>query len=230
VIMMDLTYTIQRSAKRRKLTITVERDRSVVVHAPVGISDEKIQQVVESKHQWIYEKTGHSQKYRVLPHPPGKELVSGESTLYLGRQYRIELVKKGLDRVKFVQRFFIPAAQGERHHEFLREWYINRAKEKIIPRVKVHARELGVDVARVKIVNNRYRWGSCTLNDNVNLNWRLIKAPMFVIDYVIIHELAHLIEPNHTPRFWNIVRAQAPTMDKAKAWLKEHGQVLEQSI
>lgn len=112
----------------------------------------------------------------------------------------------------------------------MREWYIGKAKEKIVPRVKKHARELGVNFAEVKIVDNRYRWGSCTVKNNINFNWRLIKAPMFVIDYVIIHELAHLIEPNHTPRFWNIVRAQSPTMDKAKAWLKENGQLLEQVI
>ncbi|MGE7687086.1 M48 family metallopeptidase [Peribacillus simplex] len=93
-----------------------------------------------------------------------------------------------------------------------------------------NARQLGVDVAKVKIVDNRYRWGSCTINNNVNLNWRLIKAPMFVIDYVIVHELAHLIESNHTPRFWNIVRSQIPTTDKAKRWLKENGQLLEQTL
>ena len=73
-------------------------------------------------------------------------------------------------------------------------------------------------------------WGSCTVNDNVNLNWRLIKAPMFVIDYVIVHELAHLIESNHTPRFWNIVRTQAPMTEKARSWLREQGQLLEQDI
>jgi len=65
-------------------------------------------------------------------------------------------------------------------------------------RVKQHARQLGVDVAEVKIVDNRFRWGSCTMKDNVNFSWRLIKAPMFVIDYVIVHELSHLIEANHT--------------------------------
>lgn len=227
---MEFTYTIQRSAKRRKLTITVERDRSVVIHAPEATSDEKIEQVVESKRQWIYEKIGHPQKYQDLPHAPGKELVSGESALYLGRQYRIEVVKTGLVEIQFAQRFFVPNMQPSKRAEALREWYIGKAKEKIVPRVKHHARQLGVNVASVKIVDNRYRWGSCTLNDNVNFNWRLIKAPMFVIDYVIVHELAHLIEANHTPRFWNIVRAQAPTMDKAKAWLKEHGQLLEQAI
>lgn len=227
---MELAYTIQRSAKRRKLTITVERDRRVVVHAPEGVSEEKIQQAVESKRQWIYEKINHPQKYRDLPHAPGKELVSGESALYLGRQYRIEMVKTGLSEIKFAQRFFIPATQEKKREETLKKWYISRAKEKIVPRVKRHAHELGVSFSKVKIVDNRYRWGSCTVKNNVNFNWRLIKAPMFVIDYVIIHELAHLIEPNHTPRFWNIVRAQSPTTEKAKAWLKENGQLLEQAI
>jgi predicted metal-dependent hydrolase len=227
---MDLVYTIKRSIKRRKLTISVERDRSVVVHAPEGMPDEKIRQVVESKRQWIYEKIGHPQKYQRLPHAPGKELVSGESALYLGRQYRIEVVKTGLPGVQFAQRFLIPATQKEQREEALREWYIRKAKEEIIPRVKRHAGEIGVDAAEIKIVDSLYRWGSCTVKDNVNFNWRLIKAPMFVVDYVIVHELAHLIEANHTPRFWNIVRTQAPTMDKAKAWLKEHGQLLEQAI
>ena len=227
---MDLAYTIKRSVKRRKLTITVERDRSVVVHAPAGMSEDKIRDVVESKRQWIYVKKGHPQKYYALPHPPGKEMVSGESALYLGRQYRIEVVKSGVSEVRFAQRFFIPAIQGEKRVEALREWFIGKAKEKIVPRVRIHARALGVDISAIKIVDNRFRWGSCTLNDNVNLNWRLIKAPMFVIDYVIVHELAHLIEANHTPRFWNVVRAQAPTMEKAKAWLKENGQLLEQEI
>jgi len=227
---MELTYIIQRSAKRRKLTITVERDRSVVVHAPEGISDEKIEQVVASKRQWIYEKINHPQKYQDLPHAPGKELVSGESALYLGRQYRIEVVKMGLNEIQFAQRFLIPDMQTSKQAEALREWYIGKAKEKIVPRVKLHARQLGVDVAEVKIVDNRFRWGSCTLKDNVNFSWRLIKAPMFVVDYVIVHELSHLIEANHTPRFWNIVRTQAPTIDKAKAWLKENGQLLEQAI
>jgi len=227
---MELTYTIQRSPRRRRVTITVERDRSVVVHAPEGTSDEKIRQVVESKRQWIYEKINHPQKYRSLPHPPGKELVSGESVLYLGRQYRIEIVETGLTEIQFAQRFLIPASKDSKRVETLREWYVRKAKEKIVPRVKRHARQLGVEVGEVRIVDNRYRWGSCTPNSNVNLNWRLIKAPMFVIDYVIIHELAHLIEANHTPAFWNIVHAQAPTMDKAREWLKENGQLLEQVI
>jgi predicted metal-dependent hydrolase len=226
---MDLTYTIKRSATRRKLTITVERDRSVVVHAPLDTTDEQIEQMVQSKRQWIYEKAKHEQKYQELPHPPGKELVSGESALYLGRNYRIEVVDEPTE-VRFDQGFRVPRQRSADRRDALREWYINKAKEKILPRVRRSARELGVDCNSAKIVDNRYRWGSCTVKDNVNLNWRLIKAPMFVIDYVIIHELAHLIEPNHTDRFWSIVRTHSATADKARAWLRENGQLLEFDI
>jgi predicted metal-dependent hydrolase len=227
---MDLAYTIQKSAKRRTLTVTVERDRRVIVHAPVGAADETIHRVVESRRQWIFEKIRHPQKYHDLPHAPGKELVSGESALYLGRHYRIEVVHTGSSQVRFAQRFFIPVTPGEQRAEALRAWYMGKATDKIPPRVPRHARDRGVDVAAVKIVDSRYRWGSCTPKGNVTVNWRLIKAPMFVIDYVIVHELAHLIEANHTARFWNIVCTQAPLMDKAKTWLKEHGALLEQAI
>lgn len=227
---VDLTYTIERSPKRRRLTITVERDRSVVVHVPAGMSDSDIEQVVLTKRKWIYEKTGHPQKYQEMLHPPGKELVSGESALYLGREYRIEVVQTGLTEIKFNNMFYIPAAITSKKTEMFREWYIDRAKEEIVPRVMQHARALGVEVTEVKIADSRYRWGSCTLNNNVNINWRLIKAPMFVIDYVIVHELAHLMEANHTTRFWNIVRAQVPMADKAKVWLRENGQFIEQMI
>jgi predicted metal-dependent hydrolase len=85
-------------------------------------------------------------------------------------------------------------------------------------------------VAEVLIVDDRLRWGACTAKNNIRLNWRLIKAPMSVIDYVIVHELAHLLESNHTPTFWNIVRAKVPGAEKSKAWLKVHGQLLEEEI
>jgi predicted metal-dependent hydrolase len=186
--------------------------------------------MVESKRQWIHKKINHQQKYKDLPHPPGKELVSGESALYLGRQYRIEIVEGELEDILFAQQFMVPSSYSGRQKGSMREWYVARANEKILPRVKRRAHQLGVEYREAKIVDNRYRWGSCTVNDNINFNWRLIKAPMFVIDYVIVHELAHLIEANHTPRLWNIIRAQIPKMQKARAWLTENGQVLEEEV
>ena len=227
---MEISYTVKRSSKRTKVTITIERDSKVVVHAPNHASDDEIARIVEVKRQWIDEKIRHSQKYTGRVHPPGKELVSGESALYLGQSYRIEVVESEAECIQFDQHFLIPASRVSHKKGAMREWYIERAKERILPRVVKQARDLGVSFGQARIVDNRYRWGSCTVRDNINLNWRLIKAPMFVVDYVIAHELAHLLEPNHTPRFWNIVKTQVPMMDRARDWLREHGQLLEEEV
>lgn len=227
---MDLNYQIVRSSKRKKLTITVERDRTIIVHAPETTDEKEIRKVVDSKRQWLFEKINHAQKYQSISHPPGKEVVNGESAPYLGREYRIEVTETASGEVEFSRRFLVPMAQQKKRKEVLKAWYIARAEEIILPLADRYARDLGVSFGQARIVDNRYRWGSCTVKDNVNFNWRLIKAPKFVISYVIIHELAHLLEGNHTPRFWNIVRAKSQSTEKAKAWLKEHGQMLEEEV
>lgn len=227
---MNLVYTTVRSVKRKKLTITVERDSSVVVLAPEGATDEAIDRVVQSKREWLFEKLQHAPKYQDRPHAPGKEVVSGESALYLGREYRITLTSEPVGAVVFDRAFLIPQGDRLQTRQAFRNWYWSRANAIILPRVSRYAIELGVKVTEAAIVDNRLRWGSCTTKNNIRLNWRLIKAPMSVIDYVIVHELAHLLEANHTPDFWNIVRAKVPGAEKSKAWLKAHGQLLEEEI
>lgn len=173
---MDLSYTIKRSSGRKKLTITVERDKSVVVHAPLTASEEKIRKIVESKKFWIYEKTSHPQKYRDLPHPPGKELVNGESILYLGQIYKIETDYGSSIEIRFEEKFLIPVTFIKSGKDVLRNWYMERAKDVILPRVSNYAKHLGVGYTSANIVDNRYTWGTCTPKDRLNFNWRLIKA------------------------------------------------------
>ena len=127
----------------------MERDRSVVVHAPESTSEDTIRNIVETKRNWIFEKTRHTQKFHSLPHPPGKELVNGESALYLGRYYQIAMRNDILD-IQFENRFFIPISQSHEKQNVMRNWYIERAKEKILPRVKSHAHDLGVNYLKRK--------------------------------------------------------------------------------
>ena len=228
--MTQLDYKIVRSSKRKKLTITVGRDRAVVINAPEGASDETVRRAVDAKRQWLFEKLRHPQKYVARIHAPGKELVSGESMLFLGHSYRIELIDSDSTRIDFDQKFLVPKSLAAKRGSVFRNWYEQAASERILPRIRETAEALGVVLNQAKIIDSRFSWGSCTPRGNVNINWRLIKAPMFVIDYVIAHELAHLIELNHTSRFWNIVKAQVSNMEKAKSWLKEHGQLLEQDF
>lgn len=106
-------------------------------------------------------------------------------------------------------------------------WYMEKAKQKIVPQSKFYATHLGVKFNRILISDLKYRWGSCTPGNSLNFNWRLIKAPIRVIDYVIVHELAHLLEPNHTSKFWGIIKAQLPDYLRAKEWLKNNGKLLD---
>ncbi|NCC39613.1 MAG: M48 family peptidase [Gammaproteobacteria bacterium] len=223
-------YRVVYSKRRKTLGIQVERDATLVVHAPEGIDPERIHAAVSAKGLWLYEKTRHAEKQREPPHPPGTELVSGESLLYLGHDYPIEIVDEPGYAIRFEDRFIIPRARAASGDSVFREWLQARARETILPRVRQEADALGVACGEVQITESRYRWGSCTPNGDLNFNWRLIKAPLFVIDYVIAHELAHLIEPNHGPRFWSIVRTRIVGLDKAKAWLKTHGSLLEQEL
>src|ERR1700747_1200419 len=148
---MNLSYQILRSPKRKKLTITVERNRTVVVHVPEGVSDDEGHHIVDSKRQWIFAKLHHPQKYQSRAHPPGKEVVNGESAPYLGRDYRIEITKTASGEVEFEHRFLVPPALQANRRKVLQDWYIARAKEKIIARTQQHARELGVEFGAAKI-------------------------------------------------------------------------------
>jgi len=221
---MQIEYSIQY-ANRKTLSIIVERDRKVIVRAPLNTSTEVIEKEISKRKFLLFQKINHPQKYESPK--PRKEFVSGESLLLLGNTYKLEVVQEEITGVQFDSKFYISKINQDKAEQLFKDWYYRHAEEKIIPKVMFHAKNLGVKYNAIKILDLKYRWGSCTPKDNINFNWRLIKAPIFVIDYIIVHELTHLIEANHTPKFWNIVSVQLPHYDKAKDWLKDNGHLLE---
>lgn len=221
---MQIEYSIQYSV-RKTLSIIVERDRSVVVRAPLNTSKEVIDREISKRKYLLFQKINHPQKYQTPK--PRKEFVSGESLLYLGKQYKLEVVQDEMDGILFDSKFYISRVDQDKAEQLFKDWYFKQAEVKIIPKVRFHANNLGVKYKIIKVMDLKYRWGSCTPKDNINFNWRLIKAPVYVIDYIIVHELTHLLESNHTPEFWNIVSIQLPHYEKAKDWLKDNGHLLE---
>ena len=224
---MKLDYRIVYS-RRKTIGVTVERDAAVVVHAPIGASEAKVRGAVEAKRFWLYQKVHHKQKYP--GHISRKEFVTGTTLLYLGKSYRLEITKDDTEGLQFHSGFYIARHHRSEAGKLLRDWYIERAQRKLPQRAEAIADALGVTFNSILISDLRVRWGSCTPKNNLNFNWRLMKAPTFVIDYVIAHELAHLLEPNHTARFWNIVSVQVPRYQAAKEWLKENGRFLEEEF
>ncbi|GHT78724.1 hypothetical protein FACS189464_2670 [Bacteroidia bacterium] len=221
---MPIDYQIKYS-KRKTLNITVERDRQVVVHAPVNLSEAKIKEIVLSKKDWIKEKLTHVQKYPIIHN--AKEFVSGEALMYLGKNYQLLVVDAEIEGIEFDKQFKIAKRNQSAANDLFKKWYKTRAIEKIQPLAIEYSQNLGVTFNECKISEMKYRWGSCTPQNNLNFNWRIVKAPLFVIRYIVVHELIHLIESNHTPTFWNILSIQVPDYQNAKDWLKTNGYLLE---
>lgn len=223
---MDIKYELIYS-DRKTIGISVERDKNIVVRAPEKVTEKEIEDFIERKKYWIYTKLKHPQKYQ---RNSNKEFISGESILYLGRYHKLDVVDDHFDKVKFANKFIISKKNRQNARVLFKEWYIERAKEKIIPKVEFFAKNLGVHYNSIKIREYKYRWGSCTTKNNINFNWRIIKAPPLVIDYIVVHELAHLLESNHSPEFWSIIKTQIPKYGEAKEWLKLNGGMLEKDF
>ncbi|MCK4661722.1 MAG: M48 family metallopeptidase [Bacteroidales bacterium] len=221
---MKLEYSIKYS-NRKTLNISVERDRTIIVRAPKSLSLERIEDIVQSKRNWIKDKINHSQKYPIGFN--AKEFISGETLLYLGRNYQLSVIDEDFEGIRFNQGFIISKSNQANANQLFKEWYLKKALEKIKPLAKIYATNLGVGYNECKTSEMKYRWGSCTPKNNIIFNWRIIKAPMYVLEYLVAHELVHFLENNHTPNFWNILSIQVPNYEKAKKWLKEKGQLLE---
>jgi len=219
---MSLNYTTKYSNKRKTLGLIVERDKSVVVLAPTGTSKETLDLFVNKKKFWLFEKINYSPKFG----EPKAEtpFISGKAIPYLGKNYNLDVIKEPLEGIVFEGKFLLSQQNLQLGKAILEQWYKQKAKEKIIPMVEQYAKRLGVEYNEILISDLKFTWGSCTLKGNLNFNWRLIKAPQFVINYIVIHELAHLIELNHSDRFWTIVKVQMPNYLEAKEWLKGNGE------
>lgn len=222
-----MIYEIEYSSRRKTVGIFVERDRRVVVRAPEGLLHSRIAEIIESRRDWIEAKINDTRKYPENPNK--KEFVSGEAMMLLGRTLNLIIKEEAFDGVQYDgASFYISKKHQSKANELFIDWYKRYAIQYIDPMAKRFAAQLGVNYSNCNISESmKYRWASCTPKGNINFNWRIIKAPTYVVEYLIVHELAHLRIPNHSAEFWNIVFIQIPRHEEARVWLKENGKQLE---
>lgn len=218
----DLQLAIRRSARRRTMQITVERTGELILSAPPEVGIDQLRDFVGKKRFWIYTKL--AEKDRLQRKVPRKEFVSGEGFLYLGRTHRLKVVDEQDSPLKLVNgRFALrhDAQTGAREH-FIR-WYSERARAWLTGRVAEYQSRMEVAPAGVKVQDLGYRWGSCGKGDWLYFHWKTILLPARIAEYVVVHEIAHLHEPHHTPAFWLRVERAMPDYAQRRAWLAEHG-------
>lgn len=222
----ELRFTVRRSARRRTLQITVERNGDLIISAPPDVSDQTLRDFVLGKRFWIY--TRLAEKERLQCHVPRKEYVDGEGFLYLGRSHRLKLVDQQETPLKLVNgRFALrrDALPGARE-QFVR-WYSEHARPWLAARVAAYRSRMEAQPAGVKVQDLGYRWGSYGKGDWLYFHWKAILLPARIAEYVVVHEIAHLHQPHHTTEFWLRVERAMPDFAQRKAWLAEHGMSVE---
>ncbi len=211
-------------SKRKTISLQVSDDATLIVKAPFGASEKIINRVILKHSNWI-EKKKKEMQLRDIKFSK-KEYVNGEGFLYLGNYYRLGLVENQEAPLNFENGFFLSKDSLVGAKEIFIDWYKERAYEKISERVKWYAQKRGFKYNKINITNAQKRWGSCSHLGNLNFSWRLIMAPLPVVDYVIVHELVHLDEKNHSKAFWNKAKMLITDYKKHQEWLKRNGHLL----
>lgn len=213
---------------RNNLAITVKPDKSVIVKAPMESELEDIQERLLNRGKWILKQINYFDKFH--PIQPEREYISGETHYYLGRQYRLRIRKGKEENVKLVGKFFIAKTHktGDRKHiRFLMmQWYADHTKLILDKRVRDYSdRIIGPNFKKIEITYKylKSRWGYWNPSGSLTFNIELIKTPLPCVDYVISHELCHLISPNHDKAFYRLMRSVLPDWLKRKEKLELFG-------
>lgn len=222
----DLCFEVRRSQQRRALEITVDRGGELILSTPPDVADVTLRDFVQRKRMWVYKQL--ARKEALTRETRRKVFVDGENFTYLGRTYRLRLVDECDAAVKLQGgRFVMQKALASTGREHLIRWYCERARPWLWAKVQDYASRMEVTPAGIRVQDLGYRWGSCGKGALLYFHWKTILLPARIAEYVVVHEMAHLLEQHHTPEFWRRVERAMPDFERRKVWLAARGMEVE---
>jgi predicted metal-dependent hydrolase len=217
-----VTISVRVNARARSYRLSLPHSRGPVLTLPPHGKWSEAEAFLLRQHNWL--------AARIKRAPQAASFVDGGVVPLRGIDHRIIGTGKLRGRVELAEDDgeMVLLVPGEAAHQARRltDWLKDEALADLSERSAYHAGRLGVSVKTIKMRSQASRWGSCSSSGNINYNWRLVLAPPFVLDYVAAHEVAHLVEMNHSAAFWATVTRTLPEMEKGRAWLKAHGRQL----
>lgn len=211
-------------SKRKTIGLEVQENGRVLLRAPEGTSERSLKRFVREKQAWI-ERSVRKQKAAYAKRPR-RRFEHGENFLYLGDPIKLCITEQAKKPFCWDVDFILDAKAQHRAESVMKRWYKTRARFVFNDRAEFYAPLMDVQFENVKLSSATTRWGSCGSKNTLNFNWRLVMAPMEVIDSVIIHELAHCRHKHHDPRFWELVTKHCPTYKHHNRWLKKNAPLL----
>jgi len=216
-----ITYTFKRSSRHRSIGLRID-ERGLTVNVPLRTSEKWLHSVLNDKAHWVIDKLENWQANKTAP----PQWVDGETLLYRGETFRLHIVPSlfdtppqlhGTQLVVHVSKADNPVAIEKN----IMGWYRREALQLFTECVGHFAPLMNVAPREIKLSAARTQWGSCTAYGSVRLNWQLIKMPLHLIDYVVVHELAHLVEMNHSAAFWRVVESVCPDYAELRGELRK---------
>ena len=217
----DFAVEVVRSNRKRTVSIQFKNE-GVVVRVPKTLSTACIRELITRKTRLILKKL---EEISVATPVLAKKMVCGEAMPYLGKNFQLRIIPGIRSHVVLEGDYLnvITDAKTTDVKLLIISWYKEHALCHLLGSVQKYANIIGVSPTCIKVKHYKARWGSCSLKGEVYFNWQIILAPHDVIDYVIVHELCHIIEHNHSPRFWKLVEKYIPDYLERKYWLRIHG-------
>lgn len=209
------------------MTLKIERDGTIAMLVPERTTKEEIERFFRSKIAWLTKKL---KEYKDAQERIGgpRLYITGETFLYLGEEFPLEVVEGGRKKLVLSRGVFrLNSDHNSDGRTMFREWYRARAREIFAERVNYYSKRLDLLPRGIRITAARTRYGSCSSDDRLSFSYRLIMAPYHVIDYIIVHELAHIKVKNHSKKFWEYVEKVMPDYKERRLWLKTKGHLLE---
>ncbi len=211
-------------SKRKTVGLFIQPDGKLVVRAPLRATKAQIEEVVVRMNGWILDKQAEVRRISAeRATATTRSYEEGEKFYYLGVQYSLKLVDRQKEALRLDGSFLLARSMQWNASEVFETWYRSQAREVIEQRTAFYSQKHGLVYNQLRIKDTRTRWGSCSMKRNLNFNFRLIMAPLEVIDYVIVHELVHLVHHNHSRLFWDAVQAILPDYQVRRLWLKKNG-------
>lgn len=180
--------------------------------------------MIREKQDWILRKIG---EIRARPLPAVHEYREGEMFLFLGGAYPLTFTDDGRPEIERLDRLYVPSSMTPVLRSSLKRWYMQEAQKIVQERCAYFSMVTGYLPASIGVTDARRRWGSCTSAGKINFSWRLVQAPLRILDYVVVHELVHLRQPDHSKKFWRKVAGILPDYHERRAWLFKNEQLLK---
>jgi len=225
---LELPYRLERRKRRRRVSVMMGVREGLIVRAPLRFPIKDVEAVLRDEADWIRDKLRWREDWLRL-HPPLR-IAGGEVIPLLGEEWKLEIRRDPARRRARVLaaegRILLELPRSAEARTILSGWMRRLARRVILARVRCWSGRIGVRPGRVTLRDTRSRWGSCSSSGDLSFSWRLVMAPPDVLDYVIAHELCHIIQPDHSRRFWSMIARQSPDYERFRGWLAENGERL----